>query len=142
MFGLGYFGEGVETHGVKWVETVGVEDGDVALFQDFDGGGPVLRLYFPFIFFGGRVLVDEVLDVFIDIDVDGSVGGGVELDGLLAFVLGAADLYLLAGYGAIHLIHEWLMQGLGNVVFLVLGDDREGHGEVLLGVVDITLSLL
>lgn len=80
------------------------------------------------------MLVNQVSDIFIGIETDSSICGGIEFECLDLIVLGEANFDFLAGIGAIHFIQARSGDRLRGEDLLGLRYDSERRRVRTLGV--------
>ena len=119
----------------EWVTvnvTVRIEYRVVAFVGDLHPIPPSLAISGPLIFLVGRVLIDEIANVFIDHGADPSVGGGIELEPLFLFAFECSNFDLFTGNGAIDLKGRWLFDDLRGESLFGRSNYGKGIGKVVL----------
>lgn len=112
--------------------TVGVEDCVVALVGDLQPIAPSFAFCYFLVLLVWRVLVDEILDIFVEDGGHPSRRGRVEFDAFFLLIFEGPDLDFFARNWAVHLICGWLLNRFGGECLLGRRDDGEGEVEIVL----------
>lgn len=86
------------------IVAIRIEDSIIAFVRNLYPKTPSLSISSSFILFVGRILIDQVANIFIYHCTNPAIGGSVELKSFLVLALVCSYLHFFAGDGAVNLI--------------------------------------
>lgn len=112
--------------------TIRIENSIVAFVRYFDPISPSFSLCLLLIFFVGRVLVNEILNVFVDHGGHPTRGGCIEFNTLFLLGFECPNFYFFTRNWAVDLIGRRLCDRLGGECFFGRCNDGERVVKIVL----------